>query len=104
MPKTKKELKKALIKEPRRTYNPNVRSIPFNRPWMDQREVKAAENVLSSLKIAGNGPICKDTQSFIQKKFKVFIVYYSDFLTLNSDEKKDFISTADDLNEKFKEQ
>lgn len=48
-----------------------LKSIPFDRPWMDQKEVRAAKRVLSSQKIAGNGPITKETQHFIQDKFKV---------------------------------
>ncbi len=47
------------------------RSIPFNRPWTDQKEIKAVKRALSGTQTAGNGPIGKETQNFIQDTFRV---------------------------------
>jgi len=71
MTKREKTLKKTLVKKHSGQYTQNIRTIPFNCPCMDQREVKAVEKALTSLEIAGNGPISKKTQKLIQERFKV---------------------------------
>lgn len=55
----------------RKSSRQSFRNIPFNRPCMDHRELKAVEKALMSHQIAGNGAITKKNQAIIQDRFKV---------------------------------